>query len=127
MKNATLLTVILASSMAVRADIFKLPAGVTYRAKGVGYDCGTFSTDYQPIPKKFFERQIILQQLVADKELNTFLVEGSFKGEKGENCSFGLFLERSREMKKLLLLHSEILTDGVSSNCEQTKTWLENE
>ena len=31
----------------VLADTFNLPEGITFRAKGVGYDCGEFFTDFK--------------------------------------------------------------------------------
>lgn len=107
------------------ADTFKLPAGITFRAKGVGYDCGEFITDYKPAPKKYADKKIEFVLLAADKDLNTFLVEGKFPGTAGETCAVGIFYNRSRDTKTMELDHTEILTTGDVQNCVETQTWIE--
>nr|BDT28603.1 hypothetical protein BHI3_20690 [Bacteriovorax sp. HI3] len=113
-------------STTAMAEVFKLPAGITFRAKGVGYDCGEFFTEYKPAPKKYADQKITFLQLAADKDLNTFLVEGTFPGTDGGLCTFGLFLNRSRDTKSMEIDHTEVVSTGNVEACFETKNWIDD-
>ena len=112
-------------STTVMAETFKLPAGITFRAKGVGYDCGEFTTDYKPAPKIYAEKNINFLQLSADKDLNTFLIEATFPNQDGVNCIYGAFFNRSRDSKTLDLDHSELVTSASPESCQETINFLD--
>lgn len=117
---------LLVLSTSVVAETFKLPAGITFRAKGVGYDCGEFSTDpYKSAPKDYAERKINFLQLAADKDLNTFLIEATFPNAQGVECTYGAFFNRSRDAKTLDLDHSELVTSADPASCAETINFLD--
>ena len=117
---------LLVLSTSVMAETFKLPAGITFRAKGVGYDCGEFSTaPYKPAPKDYAEKKINFLQLAADKDLNTFLIEATFPNTEGEQCIYGAFFNRSRDSKTLDLDHSELVTTADPFSCAETIAFLD--
>lgn len=116
---------LLVLSTSVMAETFKLPAGTTYRAKAVGYDCGEFTTDYKTAPLAYAEKNINFEQFSADKDLNTFLVEANFPNEKGEQCIYGVFFNRSREDKTLDFDYSELVTAANPESCKETVKWLD--
>lgn len=116
---------LLVLSTSVMAETFKLPAGTTHRARGVGYDCGEFTTDYKAAPAVYAERQVNFLQFSADKDLNTFLIEATFPGSNGAQCIYGVFFNRSRETKTLNLDHSELVTTGSSQDCADTISWMD--
>lgn len=116
---------ILVLSTSVMAETFKLPAGTTYRAKGVGYDCGEFTTDYKPAPAVYAEKKINFLQFSADKDLNTFLIEATFPNAEGVECIYGAFFNRSRENKTLDLDHSELVTTANPESCKETIQWMD--
>ena len=124
MKFITLSLLVISSS--VMAETFKLPAGITFRAKGVGYDCGEFTSDaYKPAPKAYAEKNINFLQLAADKDLNTFLIEASFPNAEGVECIYGAFFNRSRDSKTLDLDHSELVSAAEASSCAETVDFLD--
>ena len=124
MKLIALSLMVLPSS--VMAETFKLPAGITFRAKGVGYDCGEFTTDaYKAAPKEYAEKHINFLQLAADKDLNTFLIEATFPNPEGIECTYGAFFNRSRDAKTLELDHSELITTAVAESCAETVAFLD--
>lgn len=108
------------------AETFKLPAGTTFRAKSVGYDCGEFTSEYLGAPKEYLERKIEFVQLSADKHLNTFLVEANYEGTNGEKCIYGGFYDRDRTTVRINLSSSEVVTDGDVENCLDGQMWLDN-
>lgn len=116
---------LLVLSTSVMAETFKLPAGTTFRAKGVGYDCGEFTTDYKPAPKVYAEKHINFLQLSADKDLNTFLIEATFPNQDGVECIYGAFFNRSRDSKTLDLDHSELVTTASPESCQETIDFLD--
>lgn len=113
-------------STSVLAETFKLPAGITFRAKAVGYDCGEFTTDaYKPAPQSYAEKKINFLQLAADKDINTFVIEASFPNAEGVECIYGAFFNRSRDTKTLELDHSELVTKADPASCAETISFLD--
>lgn len=115
MKYLLLIGAFLASS--AYAETFKLPEGMTYRARGAGYDCGTFTTSYKPAPELIKEREITFVQAAADKSIRKFLIEATFPGATGELCTYGAFLDRDKENGVLNLTESLIVTEGAEEDC----------
>ena len=121
---------LLVLSTTVMAETFKLPAGITFRAKGVGFDCGEFTNDpYKPAPIAYAEKNINFIQLAADKDLNTFLIEAIFPNDAGIECTYGAYFNRSRDSKTLDLDHSELITvadaDADADSCAETVAFLD--
>lgn len=107
-------------------ETFKLPEGMTYRARMAGYDCGKFTTKYVSAPENVRSTTLVFRQLAADKDLNKFLIEGEYPGTEGQICKIGLYLDRNRETKTLDFTHSLLGTaegcDGQRSNIEALLT-----
>ena len=110
----------------VLADTFNLPEGITFRAKGVGYDCGEFFTDFKTAPEEFAAKNINFVQLAADKDLNAFVSELSYTND-ADTCSYGVYWRRDRDTKTLNFERSEIIAQNNSANCADTKEWLDNQ
>lgn len=111
-------------------ETYKLPEGTTYRARAVGYDCGTFVTgnSYKEAPENFRSRGIEFKQLSADKDLNKFLFEAYYPGTQGNTCIYGIYLDRNRETKTLDLTHSVVTTtDGLEDTCKETQEFIDQE
>lgn len=111
-------------------ETYKLPEGTTFRARAVGYDCGTFITSgqkYVDAPEHFRARSIEFKQLSADKDLNKFLFEAEYPGTDGAKCIYGIFLDRNRDTKTLDFTHSLIKTEGSEEACLDTKTFIDTE
>ncbi len=111
-------------------ETFKLPEGTTFRARGVGYDCGTFITTtetYVRAPQVIIDKNIDFKQFAADKDLNKFLIEIEYPGSTGEKCIYGMFLDRDRDNKALNFTHSQLKTAGSDESCLETKDFLDNE
>lgn len=124
MKSIILLSSLILGTQAM-AETFKLPAGTTFRAQGVGYDCGEFTTDYLPAPTMYAQRNVEFVQLSADKHLNTFLVEANYEGAEGQKCIYGGFYDRDRSSVRINLSSSEVVTDGAMENCLEGQAWLD--
>ncbi len=129
MKALILAALLPASAFAQEwTETFKLPEGTTYRARAAGYDCGAFGGAYVQAPATFRERGIEFKQLSADKDLNKFLFEAVFPGEHGQQCIYGVFLDRNRDDKTLDFTHSEIVTvERVQGGCSATQAFLDGE
>jgi hypothetical protein len=104
-------------------ETFKLPEGMTYRARSAGFDCGQFRSTYVAKPNRF--KQIEFRQLAADKDLNKFLIEASFSGTEGQYCIYGAYLDRNRSSKTLDFTHSLIKTEGEEAGCMETQQFLD--
>lgn len=122
MKKLILLMVLLGTS--VFSQEWKLPAGTTYRVKGVGYDCGKFFKGYTQAPSEYKERGINFYILTADKHLNTFSVEASWTTEVGEECIYGLFFNRARETRTLELEYTLDKSSGTGESCLANQQFL---
>lgn len=132
MKLLMLLALISSSAFAQETwtETYKLPEGTTFRARGVGYDCGTFITatqSYVGAPTMISERKIDFKQFSADKDLNKFLIEIEYPGTEGEKCIYGMFLDRNRDTKNLDFTHSLITTKGTQESCLETKEFMDKE
>lgn len=112
-------------------ETFKLPEGMTYRARMAGYDCGTFVTSpsgYVKTPIKFSEAKVEFKQLAADKDLNKFLIEAVYPGTEGHTCVYGVYLDRHRETKTLNFTHSLIeSSEGMEEQCEETRRLIDGQ
>lgn len=108
-------------------ETFKLPEGITFRARTTGYDCGTFTTNYVAAPGSFQALNIEFKQLAADKDLNKFLFEAVYPGTEGNTCTYGVYLDRSRDTKTLDFTHSLIKTDGSEESCSTAKAFLDTQ
>lgn len=106
------------------AETYKLPNGTTFRAKGIGFDCGEFFKGTVPAPKEFAERGINLYQMAADKDLNTFLIEAHYPASNGDQCIYGAFFNRSRATKTVELDYALITKTNEASDCSETEAWL---
>lgn len=107
-------------------ETFKLPEGMTFRARMAGYDCGKFTTNYVAAPENVRSTGLSFRQLAADKDLNKFLIEGEYPGLEGQLCKIGLFLDRSRETKTLDFTHSLVdAPEGLEDGCEETRVAIE--
>ena len=124
MKNLFLIALLV--SQTALADTFDLPEGITFRARGVGYDCGEFFTDFKSAPLDYKERAVDFVQLAADKDLNAFVSELKYPGTHGEVCSYGIYFRRERDTKTLNFERSEIVATNVE-NCLEKKEWLDDQ
>lgn len=106
-------------------ETFKLPEGITFRARTAGYDCGTFTTNYVTAPESFRALNIQFKQLAADKDLNKFLFEAVYPGSEGNTCTYGVYFDRSRDTKTLDFNHSLIKTEGSDESCSEAKAFLD--
>ncbi len=122
----TLLFTAILLSQTVLADTFDLPEGITFRARGVGYDCGEFFTEFKTAPQDYKAKNIEFVQLAADKDLNAFVAELSYQTES-ETCSYGVYFRRERDTKTMNFEHSEILAKKNPENCLDTKSWLDDQ
>lgn len=122
MKKLILLMVLLNTN--IFAEIWKLPAGTTYRVKGVGYDCGKFFRGYTTTPKLYAERGINFDLLTADKHLNTFSIETSWEASNGEMCYYGLFFNRARETRTLDLDYTMEQATSDQTDCSGNQEFL---
>lgn len=124
MKFLFLMTLLITET--THADTFNLPEGITFRARGVGYDCGEFFTDYKPAPVDFRERGVEFVQLAADKDLNAFVAELKYPATNGKSCSYGVYFKRERDTKMMNFEHSEIIATNTE-NCLDKKEWLDDQ
>jgi hypothetical protein len=106
-------------------ETFKLPEGMTYRARTAGFDCGKFGNTYVSKPARF--DQIDFKQLAADNKLNKFLIEAEFLGSKDKKCIYGAFLDRNRNLKTLDFTHSLIHTEGDVRDCSEIQSFLDQQ
>ncbi len=132
MKFLMALTIFASSSVFAQTytETYKLPEGTTYRARAVGYDCGTFvsGNNYKAAPESFRSRGIEFKQLSADKDLNKFLFEAYYPGTEGNTCIYGIFLDRSRETRTLDFTHSVVTTtEGLEDSCKDTQAFIDHE
>jgi ribosomal protein L35AE/L33A len=130
MKTLLLATVLMASANVMAqewSETFKLPEGITFRARTAGYDCGTFTTNYVVAPGSFQALNIEFKQLAADKDLNKFLFEAVYPGSEGNTCTYGVYLDRSRDTKTLDFTHSLIKTEGSEESCLEAKSFLDSQ
>lgn len=129
MKNLLLVTVLLATNVVAQewSETFKLPEGITFRARTAGYDCGTFSATYVMAPETFRAQNIEFKQLAADKDLNKFLFEAVYPGVDGNICTYGVYLDRSRDTKTLDFTHSLVKTEGTEDSCFEGKSFLDRQ
>lgn len=127
MKTLLFATVLIASNVMAQewTETFKLPEGITFRARTAGYDCGSFSSTYVTAPESFRALNIEFKQLAADKDLNKFLFEAVYPGSEGNTCTYGIYLDRSRDTKTLELTHSVIKTEGSYESCLEAKVFLD--
>ena len=127
--KALLLATAMIASVNVMAqewtETYKLPEGITFRARTSGYDCGTFTTNYVTAPDSFRSLNIQFKQLAADKDLNKFLFEAVYPGSEGNTCTYGVYLDRSRDTKTLDFTHSLIKTEGPEESCAETKAFID--
>lgn len=129
MKTLLLATALIATNVMAQewTETFKLPEGITFRARTAGYDCGTFTTNYVIAPDSFRALNIQFKQLAADKDLNKFLFEAVYPGSEGNTCTYGVYLDRSRDTKTLDFTHSLIKTEGSEESCLEAKTFLDTQ
>lgn len=113
-------------SQTVLADTFDLPEGITFRAQGVGYDCGEFFTEFKSTPLNYKERGVEFVQLAADKDLNAFVAELKYQAFNSETCSYGVYFRRERDTKTMNFERSEIVATSPES-CLKTKEWLDDQ
>jgi hypothetical protein len=129
MKTLLLASALLSTSAfaQVWTETFKLPESITYRAHAAGYDCGAFSSTYVSAPESFKAHKIEFKQLAADKDLNKFLFEAVYPGADGEVCTYGIYLDRSRDTKTLDFNHSVVKTAGSEEACLLGKDFLDSQ
>lgn len=130
MKLLAVLTLLTSTTLFAQSwtETYKLPEGTTHRARTAGYDCGTFGSTYVSAPENFKSRGIEFKQLSADKDLNKFLFEAYYPGTEGQQCVYGIFLDRSRATKTLDFTHSEVkTTEGMEEGCKDTQNFLDTE
>ena len=129
MKFLMLATALISSNVMAQAwtETFKLPEGITFRARAAGYDCGTFGPTYVRTPETFRAHSIEFKQLAADKDLNKFLFEAIFPGSEGQTCTYGVYLDRSRDTKTLNFTHSVIAPEGLEEACFEGKNFLDTQ
>lgn len=130
MKSALIIGLLSLSNTVVAdewKETYKLPEGTTYRARAVGFDCGTFGNKYVEAPQDYREHQVQFKQLSADKDLNKFLFEAVYPSTEGNACIYGVFFDRSRETKTLNFTHSIVKTEGSEEACLATKNFLDAE
>jgi hypothetical protein len=110
------------------SETFKLPEGITHRARMAGFDCGSFGTPYVSTPAELSALQVTFRQLAADKDLNKFVIEATYPGtEEKKTCTYGAYLDRNRDLKTLDFNHSLTVSDGSEdSSCAQTKEVLDS-
>lgn len=106
-------------------ETFKLPEGMTYRARAAGFDCGEFFKGYVNTPAEFEAQKITYRQLAADKDLNKFLIEATYPGADGSQCIYGSYLDRNRDDKTLDFTHSLIKTESSEENCVEGQAFLD--
>lgn len=109
------------------ADTFDLPEGITFRAQGVGYDCGEFFTEFKSAPQEYKDRNVEFVKLAADKDLNAFVSELSYQTVSGDSCSYGVYFRRDRDTKTMIFEQSKILAKNDPINCLETKEWLDQQ
>lgn len=129
MKTLLLATALISTSAFAQewTETFKLPEGITHRAKAAGYDCGTFGSSYVETPESFRTRGVVFKQLAADKDLNKFLFEAVYPSTEGQTCTYGVYLDRSRDTKTLDFNHSVVKTEGSEEACADTKAFIDNQ
>lgn len=127
MKTLLMLLAVMSFSTVAVAETYKLPAGTTFRAYGIGYDCGEFFKGQVEAPREYASKEINFTQFSADKDLNTFLIEATYPAKNGEGqCIYGAFFNRDRESKKLNLDYSLLTKTHESSECSEEFDWLNN-
>ena len=128
MKTLLLATALLSTSAFAQdwTETFKLPEGITFRARAAGYDCGTFGSKYVAAPESFKSLNIEFKQLAADKDLNKFLFEAVYPSSEGQTCTYGIYLDRSRDTKTLDFNHSVVQTAGSEESCLEGKDFLDS-
>ena len=129
MKTLILATTLISSTAMAQSwtETYKLPEGITYRARMAGYDCGTFGNTYVEAPENFRAHKIEFKQLAADKDLNKFLFEAVYPGTEGNTCVYGIYLDRNRATKALDFTHSMVQTTGAEKSCLDTKAFLDQQ
>lgn len=95
-----------------------------YWAQGVGYDCGSFEDLPVPAPEIYTQKEIQFKKLSADRPLNNFMLEVSYKGQDSSTCNYTSLYVRNRATLKLDLAYSEVDAPEV---CGATKEWLDTE
>ncbi|WPU64730.1 hypothetical protein [Peredibacter starrii] len=130
MKTLAILTLFASTTLMAQTwtETFKLPEGMTHRARTAGYDCGIFTSKYVSAPETFKSRSIEFKQLAADKDLNKFLFEAVYPGTEGQQCIYGIYLDRNRATKTLDFTHSLVVTaEGMEEGCKETQSFLDTE
>jgi hypothetical protein len=125
MKSLLIASVLFSGSVMAQdswTETYKIPQGITYRARMAGFDCGEFGNKYVSAPSDFIANKIQYRQLAADKDLNIFLIEATYPSAMGESCLYGVYLDRNRDDKTLDFNHSIVSGEG----CEAGKEFLDH-
>lgn len=112
------------TTIAFASSSHSIEFNTAYWAQGVGYDCGNFEDLPVPAPEIYTQKEVKFKKLSADKPLNNFMLELSYKGAHEVTCEQTNLYVRNRMTQKLELTHTEV---NLPEFCGPTKSWLDEE
>jgi hypothetical protein len=92
-----------------------------------GFDCGSYTQKPIEAPAVIQERQIEFFKMSTDKKLTNFLVQASYPGMNGEECTTAIMLKRNKKTFKMHFVFAKsVSTTEDVSHCEDTQKFLES-